>query len=157
MAGEAFRFAPAGADDLEALVALRIAAMRDSLERVGRFDPGRARQRLIESYRPAHTRLILVGDDLAGCVALGPDQGGHLWLEHFYLAPGFQGQGLGGEVLEHLLAEADAAGATVSLSVLIESPANRFYLRFGFVETHREAFDIYYRRTGGFRPDPTPS
>lgn len=131
--------------------------MRESLERVGRFDPVRARQRLVDSFRPEHTRLILVGDERAGCVALGPGAGDDLWLEHFYLAPAFQGQGFGGAVLNRLLAEADATDATVRLSVLIESPANRFYLRFGFVETHREAFDIYYCRTVGSRPGPAPS
>ena len=131
--------------------------MQESLERVGRFDLGRARQRLVDSFRPEHTRLILVDDELAGCVALGPGPEDNLWLEHFYLGSRFQGQGLGGAVLEHLLAETDAVGATVSLSVLIESPANRFYVRFGFVETRREAFDIYYRRPADSRPDPGPS
>lgn len=154
---EAFRFAPAGPGDLETLVAVRIDAMRESLERVGRFDPVRARQRLVGSFRAEHTRLILVGDDLAGCVALGPGPDGDLWLEHFYLAPAFQGQCLGGAVLDRLLAEADAALAAVRLSVLIESAANRFYPRYGFVETHREAFDIYYHRPAALTHDPTPS
>jgi hypothetical protein len=35
----------AAAEDFEALVALRIDAMRESLERIGRFDPARARER----------------------------------------------------------------------------------------------------------------
>ena len=155
--GEAFRFAPAGPDDLEALVALRIAAMRDSLQRIGRFDPLRARQRLVESYQPEHTRLILVRGELAGCVALGTGPDGDLWLEHFYLAPEFQNQGLGGAVLARLLAETDATSAGIRLSVLIESPASRIYQRFGFVETHRGAFDTYYHRPAALRPDPAPS
>ena len=39
------RFEPAAASDLEQLVQLRIEAMRESLERIGRFDPARARER----------------------------------------------------------------------------------------------------------------
>ena len=154
---EAFRFAPTGSDDLEALVAIRIAAMRESLERVGRFDPVRARQRLVDSFRPEHTRLILVQGELAGCVALGPRPDGDLWLEHFYLAPEFQRHGLGGTVLARLLAETDVTGGAIRLSVLIESPANHFYQRFGFVEIHREAVDIHYLRLAALTPDPTPS
>jgi len=146
MPAPAFAFAPAGPDDLEALIALRIAAMRPNLERVGRFEPQRARQRFIDGFRPDHTRRIEVDGKLAGCVAMGPAADGDLWLEHFYLFPEHQGCGLGAAVMARLMAEADAAGADVRLSVLTESPANRFYPRFGFVETHREPFDVYYRR-----------
>ena len=45
-----------------------------------------------------------------------------------------------------LLAQADAAGHEVRLTVLRDSDANRFYARFGFVETGREGVDIFYRR-----------
>lgn len=157
MYGGALRFAPAKPDDLEALVSLRIAAMRESLERVGRFDPIRARQRLVDSFKPEHTRLILVRDALAGCVALGPGPDEDLWLEHFYLAPEFQRRGLGGGVLKRLLTESDEANAAIRLSVLIESAANTFYPRFGFVETHREEVDIFYRRAAALTRDQVRS
>ncbi|MDO8801943.1 GNAT family N-acetyltransferase [Phenylobacterium sp.] len=140
-----FTFHPASPADLETLVALRIAALRESLERVGRFTPERARARFIESFRPEHTRLIRVGEALAGCVAFGPREPG--WeIEHFYLDPAFQGAGLGGAVMAALLAEVDSAGREVRLTVLRDSPANRFYARFGFEETGREGVDIFYRR-----------
>ena len=42
----AIGFARAEEADAEALVALRIVAMRESLERLGRFDPVRSRERL---------------------------------------------------------------------------------------------------------------
>ena len=144
----AFTFHPASASDLETLVALRIVALRESLERVGRFTRERARARFIASFRPEHTRLIRVGPALAGCVAFGPRE--EAWeIEHFYLDPAFQGAGLGGAVMTALLAEADAAGHAVALTVLEMSDANRFYARFGFAETGREGVDIFRRR-------PTP-
>ncbi|WP_340646112.1 GNAT family N-acetyltransferase [Phenylobacterium sp.] len=140
-----FSFHPASAADLETLVALRIAALRDSLERVGRFTPQRARARFVDSFRPEHTRLIHVGDALAGCVAFVPREQARE-IEHFYLDPAYQGAGLGAAVLAALLAEADAAGREVRLTVLRESPANRFYARFGFEEVGREGVDVFYRR-----------
>lgn len=149
-----FTFHPATADDLETLVALRIAALRESLERVGRFTPERARARFIDSFRPEHTRLIHVGRALAGCVAFGP--GENAWeIEHFYLDPAFQGAGLGGAVMAALLAEADTAGRDVALTVLRDSAANRFYVRFGFEEVGREGVDVFYRRAARTRHIPS--
>ena len=119
--------------------------MNPQLERIGRLDPERSAARFAREFRPGQTRLILADGAFAGCVTVYAD--GDAWvLEHFYLRPQQQGRGLGGEVLRRLLAEADAAGAAVRLSVLVESDANRFYPRYGFVETHRELFDIYYCR-----------
>ena len=141
----AFTFHPATADDLETLVALRIAALRESLERVGRFTPERARARFIDSFRPEHTRLIAVGETLAGCVAFGP-RGDDWEIEHFYIDPAHQGAGLGAAVLTALLTEADAAGRDVALTVLRDSDANRFYARFGFSKVACVGVDIVYRR-----------
>ena len=139
-----FVFQQASEQDFERLVALRIETMRPSLERIGRFDPERARQRFRDSFRPGHTRLILTDDGaLAGCVALGPVDDG-LLLEHFYIAPAAQGAGLGSAVLLRLLEEAATAALPVRLSVLRESKAGRFYARHGFVIVGQDEWDIYY-------------
>lgn len=52
-------FESVSADDLEALFTIRTAAMRPSLEQVGRFDPARSRQRLLDSFYPAHPHFIV--------------------------------------------------------------------------------------------------
>ena len=140
-----FSFAPATDDDFERLLLIRHAAMRPSLERVGRWHPVRARRRFRGAFSPATTRLILVEGALAGCVALKP-QGETLELDQFYLRPEFQGGGLGSAVLHRLLADADAAGRPVVLTVLRDSDAIRFYERHGFVQTGAEDWDLFYRR-----------
>ena len=43
-------FAAVQAEDFEALLALRMAAMRPSLEAMGRFDPARARERFAGQF-----------------------------------------------------------------------------------------------------------
>ena len=48
----------AAPSDFEALLSLRIAAMRESLERIGRFDPERARQRLRATFDARCTRRL---------------------------------------------------------------------------------------------------
>ena len=81
-AAPAFAFAPACAGDLEALTELRLTVMAESFNRIGRFDPERARAWFAETYRPETTRLIRIGEATAGCVALYPTEPGTLKLEH---------------------------------------------------------------------------
>ncbi len=140
-----FHFSQAHQSDFDRLFALRILTMRESLERIGRFDQQRALERFQNSFRPQHTRLLIVKDQLAGCVALGPHEDGWL-LEHFYIAPQFQGHGLGSLVLSSLMTQADRAQNTITLSVLQQSDAARFYERHGFHKTGEDEWDIYYAR-----------
>ncbi len=144
-------FAPASESDFERLLDLRIRVMREHLERIGRYDPERARQRFRSGFEPRHMRLIEVDGAFAGCVTLKP-RGDHFEIEHFYVEPGRQGHGLGAEVLDRLFVEADAAGLSIRLGVLKQSPAIRFYERHGFVRTHEDEWDVYCERAapGGF-------
>ncbi len=138
-------FQPARAEDFERLVELRLRVMREHLERVGRFDPVRARERFRSGFVPQEMRLIEVDGAFAGCVTLKPDAQG-LELMHFYVAPDIQNRGVGGSVLRLLCAEADALGQPIHLGVLKGSPAVRFYERHGFRPTHEDAWDFFLRR-----------
>jgi GNAT superfamily N-acetyltransferase len=139
-------FGPAHADDFERLLDLRIRVQRVHLERLNRFHPDRARKRFTAAYDPGATRLVSVDGTFAGMVSIF-DRGKTLEIGQFYLEPEFQSGGLGGTILGSLLAATDADGRTLILDVIRESPANRFYTRFGFIETHQETYDIYYQRT----------
>lgn len=144
--------APAGEGDFEALLALRMAAMRESLERVGRFDPQRARERLSRGYLPAYTRHILKQGELVGFVVVVPRENDWL-LDHLYIHPSAQGLGVGSWVLTQVLAEADAQRKAVSVTALKHSDANRFYLRHGFVLQAEGEWDLYYLRSARGRFD----
>ena len=69
MGPAALSFRPVATADGEALAALRVEAMRLSLERVGRFDPDRARLRFLDAFE-AHLKNAFdqsgVGAVLAG-------------------------------------------------------------------------------------------
>ena len=69
-----------------------------------------------------------------------------LLLDHLYLRPEFQGLGIGAKVLNQLFSEADAEGLKIQVGALRDNDANRFYLRHGFVLTHRCDWDNYYVR-----------
>ncbi len=54
----------------EALAQLRIAAMQESLEAIGRFDPARARGRFTDSFDREATRKVEIDGHLIGFYAI---------------------------------------------------------------------------------------
>jgi GNAT superfamily N-acetyltransferase len=134
--------------DADTLVAIRIAAMRDSLERIGRFDPQRARERFLASFDPALCRFIEADGVNAGFFVIRPHED-HWLLDHLYIVPGYQGKGIGATVLRKIFAEADVQGVPVRVGALRGSDSNRFYARHGFVKADEAEWDIYYVREPG--------
>lgn len=141
----ALHLTPAQDADAPALAELRVAAMRESLLRVGRFDPQRARQRLLDGFVAAHTWHVGWAGERVGCVVLRREAD-HLRLAHLYIHPQHQGRGVGAAVLAWVFAEAEAAGLPVRVGALRESDSNRFYARHGFVRVAQTEFDNEYLR-----------
>ena len=131
--------------DVEALAELRATVMRPDLERLGRYDEHRVRQRLRDAFFPPHSSIITVDGEFAGCIALRPADD-RQWLEHFYLAPQYQGFGMGSAILRSTLDRTDAQGATVGLNVLQGSAARRLYERHGFVVEAEDPIDVFMMR-----------
>jgi GNAT superfamily N-acetyltransferase len=138
-------FAAVTAGDFDELVMLRIAAMRESLERVGRFDPVRARERLKNSFYPEHTRFVLLDNQKVGFYTFRPLEES-FQLEHLYVQPAQQSQGIGSYVLSVLFGQADEQKSSVKVGALKESASNQFYQRHGFVKQSEDTWDIYYVR-----------
>lgn len=138
-------FAHTTQSDADALVAIRIAAMRESLERIGRFDPQRARERFLASFDPALCRFIEADGVQAGFI-LTRRQEDYWLLDHLYILPEHQGRGIGAAVLQDVFANADAQRMPIRLSALRGSDSNRFYQRYGFTQTDEAEWDIYYVR-----------
>lgn len=135
---------PVLAGDFEDMLALRIDAMRPSLERVGRFDLARSRERLAAGFVPPYMQHILLDGERVGFFTLKPEGDTALRLDHLYLRSGASGQGVGTWVLRQVLAQARERGLAVRLTALRESDANRFYLRHGFVLQGEEGVDLHY-------------
>lgn len=131
--------------DADTLVSIRIAAMRESLERIGRFDLQRARERFLASFDPALCRFTEADGIQAGFNVTRPQQD-HWLLDHLYILPEHQGRGIGAAVLGDVFKSADAQGMPIRLGALRGSDSNRFYRRDGFVQTDEAEWDIYYVR-----------
>ena len=132
--------APVAEADFEAMLALRIEALRESLERLGRFNPEVARARLRSQFRPEWMQHLVVGGERIGYFTVEPREG-ELRLHHLYLRPQAQGQGVGAWVLDQI----KSRGLPVTLAALRESRANDFYRRHGFRVVEEQEFDIEYR------------
>lgn len=132
--------------DFAAMAELRIAAMRDSLERLGRFDPQRARDRLRAGFAPAYMHhIVRDGQQRIGFVTLKPEPGENaLRLDHLYLLPAHQGRGIGAWVLHWAMAQAYTRQCPLKLTALQRSDANRFYQRHGFELQAQDDLDVHY-------------
>ena len=132
--------APVADADFETMLALRIEALRESLERLGRFDPDVARARLKSQFRPEWMQHLVVDGERVGYFTVEP-RDGELRLHHLYVAPAAQGQGIGAWVLDLIKAQ----GQPITLAALRQSRANEFYMRHGFQVVEEQDFDIEYR------------
>ncbi|WP_435177354.1 GNAT family N-acetyltransferase [Actinacidiphila sp. bgisy145] len=137
---------PSTPADVETVADLRALVMRPDLERLGRYDEHRVRQRLRDGFSREHTSIVLADGALAGSVTFRPEPDGSRVLEHFYLARAHQGRGLGTWVLGTLLARADRAGETTRLIVLQGSAARRLYERHGFTVESEDPIDVFMVR-----------
>jgi GNAT superfamily N-acetyltransferase len=138
-------FEPAFPEHVEELVRIRIAAMRDSLIKIGRFDPDRARERFVSGFNPQYTRFINVSGLRVGFVVVKPEASG-LKLDHLYIEPEYQGRGIGSKVLQKIFDTADQLGLTISVTALRDSESNSFYQKHGFVFQDETERDINYIR-----------
>ena len=139
-----WQLVPGVATDVDWIAELRAVVMRPDLQRLGRFDPARVRDRFRSGFNPVWTNVIHVHGTPAGCVAVRPEAD-EQWIEHFYLDPALQGRGIGTAVLRHLL-QLHEDHAPLRLNVLQGSAAKRLYERHGFVVESEDPVDIFMVR-----------
>ncbi|WP_085908653.1 GNAT family N-acetyltransferase [Kiloniella majae] len=138
-------FKTAAATDLETLISIRIAAMKESLENIGRFNPERARERFASNFAPEKTTLILKENEIIGFYVLFAKDD-YLWLDHLYIDPTVQSSGVGAKAMMQIVDKSSEKKLPVKLCALKESRANNFYKKHGFKLTHSEEWDNYYTR-----------
>lgn len=131
---------PSRADDIDWLVELRASVLRGDLERLGRYDPIRVRERMRRAFVPRQTRVIVVDGADAGCITVR-QTGDARWVEHFYIGADAQRRGIGGSVLRTVLAE--PSPVPTRLNVLQGSAARRLYERNGFVVDEEDDVDVF--------------
>jgi ribosomal protein S18 acetylase RimI-like enzyme len=134
-------------DDFEKLVDIRIRAMKPSLEKVGRFDKTRATERFRKSFIPEQTILVVENEKIQGFYIITLENK-RLFLNHLYIDPEFQGNGIGRKLLEQVMDIARESGKSIELEALKESRSNSFYCTNGFIKIGESEFDNLYRWKG---------
>ena len=132
-------------EDADTLVEIRISAMKESLERIGRFDPQRARERFISSFEAENTKYIALNGTKVGFVVVKFKEN-EVLLDHLYIKPEHQNKGIGSVVLQTIFSEANLKSLPVTVGALRESASNRFYQAHGFIKSGESEWDIYYAR-----------
>mgnify|MGYP006371814185 CR=1 FL=1 len=136
---------PVTQSDADLLADLRVKAMKESLEAVGRFDPVRAKNRFLENFDPLSTREILIRNERVGFIVV-KKVGDYLCLDHLYIDPQHQSKGIGTAVLQQIFEDADSSHKAIKLGALKQSRSNDFYKRHGFVFSESGEWDNYYLR-----------
>jgi ribosomal protein S18 acetylase RimI-like enzyme len=142
-------FRAATETDIPFLLELRRQTMTEHLQRSGVEASDSERiERVLANFGCAE--IVLLSGTPVGLlkVVRAPDN----WeLVQIQILPDKQGGGLGSIILGKLLADADEAGASVSLSVLRANPARRLYERLGFriVGGSERAYAMQYGRGSG--------
>ncbi len=122
--------------DAEFCLLVELASMRDYLQRADDdWDADRHSENFLRYGFDEGFQVIVAEDHDVGVLQV-TERDGLVWdLERLLLLPGWQARGLGSAVLEEVLADADAQGAEVHLTVFSFNPARRLYERFGFEAT----------------------
>ena len=118
--------------------------MQPSLEHLGRFDPERSRQRLLNSFYPEHTQLILLQSKPVGFYTFRPVDD-YLKLDHLYVRPAFQSQRIGAAIMALVIKQADQLQKPIHVCALQQSASNRFYQQHGFIPHREDDWNVYYR------------
>ncbi|MBA8815850.1 GNAT superfamily N-acetyltransferase [Microbacterium halimionae] len=135
----------AKATDVDWLVELRAQVLHDDMERLGRYDPSRVRQRMRDGFRPESMRIIVFEGEDVGSISVREEPDTR-WIEHFYIAPVVQNRGIGTKVLTLILAESNPRSHR--LNVLQGSPARRLYERHGFTVDSEDEVDVWMTHGG---------
>ena len=149
-AAHALELRPAAASDFETVFAITMATMRAYVEATwGIWDEAEHRSRIRDSFEPSTHRLVHVDGQLAGLLA-ATEHPDHIQLVKVFLLPPFQGRGIGTRLVRQVMAQAAAQERPVRLRVLRVNPAQRLYLRLGFVITDETPERLYMEwRPGG--------
>ncbi len=123
--------------DYDFLWSLKVATLKPYIEELYGWDAQEAQDVLRRVMVGAH--LVLVESEPAGMVKVVVD-GGFVYLAEIGLVPERQGQGLGTQIIQDVLALADRKGLPVELQVFSNNPASRLYERLGFEVTHKKMY-----------------
>ena len=133
---------PAVASDEEFVSALMRETIRPYVEATWPSDEEREEYSWSNRFQGNETEIIQVDGEDAGHITI-TRRPGWIVLEEIHITPRFQGRCIGQMFIRKVLAEADERRIPTELKVLKKNPAQKLYMRLGFV-TVRDAGERLY-------------
>jgi ribosomal protein S18 acetylase RimI-like enzyme len=122
---------PARSEDYDFVFRLYVETMRPYTSAFFEWVDKEQADRFASLYRLQETVIILHDGAGIGWFA-ARESDSEISLLQFYIAPTFQRRGIGSQVLQGLLERWQLSGKPITLGVLKNNPARRFYERLGF-------------------------
>jgi len=139
---------PATPDDADYVYGVTQDTMRDYCQQTwGVWNESEQRQRTIDNIN-SKTCSIISHDRTDIGILVVERHPTHILLARIFIAPVYQGHGLGTRIITQLMEEAAREGVPLRLRVLAVNPARRLYERLGFVITKStaERYEMEFRR-----------
>jgi len=124
--------------DFDFLWRLKVATLKPYIEKLYGWDEAHA-QAILRKKVMQGAKIILVDNEPAGVLKVEAEED-FVHLAEIGLITGRQGQGLGSQIIEDVLAAADRKGFPVELQVFADNPAAKLYERLGFTVTHHKMY-----------------
>lgn len=134
---------PADEDQYSFAIELYLLTMRPYSEALIPWDEDKQRESFNAQWKVSDVEVLHHFGERVGWLQIeeAPSQ---LWLQHFYIVPERQKRGIGGVVLEQVIAR--ARGRAIVLGVLKNNPARRLYERHGFRVDQEEGMKLVMSR-----------
>lgn len=129
---------PAHTDTIPWLFELHKAALKGYVEQLWEWDEAWQYDYFASTLNLAASRIITLNSASIGRLTV-EDHPEHTFLTYIALLPEYQGRGIGTQVIQSVLAQANGP---VKLSVLTPNPARALYERLGFVITDQDAVRV---------------
>jgi ribosomal protein S18 acetylase RimI-like enzyme len=124
-----WRLRPASPADRDFIFGVQRTTLREYAEPLWGWDDARQSRRFAERFAPDRWEVVQVGDEDVGVLEV-EERADELVLANIELLPHWQGRGLGGAIVDALLARAASEGRALTLRVLATNErAVRLYER----------------------------
>ena len=135
---------PAYSDDYAFALNLYIEAIRPLASAWIEWVDADQKAQFASLWRPNHTRIIVLDSQDIGWVEFR-QAGDELFLKQLYISPTYQRRGIGSQIIR-LLNEQGSKVKSMSLFVLKNNPAFRFYRQHGFDVVQETSTKFVMRR-----------
>ena len=124
-------YRPATESDIDFLYTLRLATMKEYVDKTWGWDDAYQHSHLRKNYVPAKVQILTLNGQDIGMLSV-EERNEDIFLKTIEIHPAFQNKGIGTAIITQIIADGFHKRKPVRLQVLKVNPAKRLYDRLGF-------------------------